>query len=74
MNSDMLRMNLARKLIVSNYMVIAVILNHNVASGQLIDSTSIKINPRFSFYSFEKGGELIVHIPPSHIRTTITLY
>ncbi len=65
MNSDMLRKNFAKNLIVSNFIVIAVFLNLKVAAGQLIDSTSIKINPRLSFYSFEKSGEILLHIPPS---------
>ncbi len=65
--------NLAKKLIVSSFIVIAVIFNLKSVAGQLIDSTSIKINPRFSFYSSEKGGEFIVQIPPSHIRNTLSI-
>ena len=33
--------------------------------SQPIDSTTFSINPRFSFYSFEKTGEMLLHIPAS---------
>lgn len=31
--------------------------------SQLIDSSSFKINTRLSFYSFEKNGEFLLHVP-----------
>jgi len=33
--------------------------------GQKIDSTSFEMNSRLSFYSNEKSGEMIIHIPQS---------
>ena len=33
--------------------------------SQPVDSSSFKINTRLSFYSFEKNGEFLLHIPPS---------
>ncbi|MFA5819778.1 MAG: hypothetical protein WC854_10955 [Bacteroidales bacterium] len=31
---------------------------------QSVDSSSFKINSRLSFYSFEKNGEFLLHVPP----------
>jgi hypothetical protein len=33
------------------------------APGQSVDSNSFKINTRLSFYSFEKSGEFLLHVP-----------
>ncbi len=45
--------------------------------SQKIDSTSLLINPRLSFYSFEKTGEMILHVPPklrgSNINTSLRI-
>jgi hypothetical protein len=35
------------------------------AYSQTIDSVSFRITPRFSFYSYEESGEILVHIPLS---------
>lgn len=32
--------------------------------SQTVDSSSFKINTRQSFYSFEKNGEFLLHVPP----------
>lgn len=34
-----------------------------IAQGQTIDSTSFKINSRLSFYTWERSGEFILHVP-----------
>src|SRR5450759_449046 len=31
---------------------------------QPVDTSSFKINSRLSFYSFEKNGEFLLHVPP----------
>lgn len=41
--------------------------------GQTFDSTSFKINTRFSFYSCEKTGEFLLHIPPSLINDQLSI-
>jgi hypothetical protein len=41
--------------------------------SQSIDSTSFKINTRLSFYSFEKSGEFLLHVPPSLTQNNISI-
>lgn len=38
---------------------------------QPVDSTSFTINTRLSFYSFEKSGEMLLHVPQSFIYNKI---
>jgi hypothetical protein len=40
--------------------------------GQTIDSSSFKINSRFSFYSFENSGEMLLHVPQNIIYCNIS--
>ena len=42
-------------------------------SGQVVDSTSITINTRLSFYSNERSGELLVRIPAPLIGTKLNI-
>jgi len=42
-------------------------------SGQRIDSTSFKMNPRLSFYSFENSGEMLIHIPQGLIWNNLNI-
>ena len=48
---------------------------HNIYC-QPIDSASFKLYPRFSFYSYEKDGEFLLHVPEnlkqSSLSVTIT--
>jgi hypothetical protein len=41
--------------------------------GQVIDSTSFKMNSRLSFYSNEKNGEMILHVPSSLIWNNLNI-
>jgi hypothetical protein len=41
--------------------------------SQSIDSTTFKIYTRYSFYTFEKGGEFLLHIPPGLQNTQLSL-
>jgi hypothetical protein len=41
--------------------------------GQKIDSSSLKINSRLSFYSFENSGEILLHIPQNIIYRNISV-
>ena len=47
------------------YLLIALFLISNRSFSQKVDTTSFTINTRLSFYSFEKSGEMILHLPPS---------
>jgi len=41
--------------------------------SQSIDSTTFKIYTRFSFYTFEKDGEFLLHVPPGLQNTQLSL-
>ena len=41
--------------------------------SQSIDSTSFKLFTRYSFYSYEKDGEFLLHIPPGLQNTQLSL-
>jgi hypothetical protein len=43
------------------------------AYSQRIDSTSFVMNSRLSFYSFEKSGEMLLHIPQNLIYRTLSV-
>ena len=40
---------------------------------QPVDTTSFKMNSRLSFYSNEKNGEMILHVPPSLIWRNLNI-
>jgi hypothetical protein len=44
-----------------------------VSSSQAIDTTSFKMNSRLSFYSFEKKGEMILHIPQALMWKSLSI-
>ena len=66
-----------RKTLNINMAAVSVFIFANVISpyiqGQIIDSTSFSINSRQSFYSFEKNGELLLHIPQRLSQKTISI-
>jgi hypothetical protein len=41
--------------------------------SQRIDSISFEMNPRLSFYSFEKSAEMLIHIPQVLIRNNLNI-
>lgn len=41
--------------------------------GQGVGQASFKIYPRYSFYSFEKNGEVLLHIPQNHIYNHLSV-
>jgi hypothetical protein len=45
----------------------------NYIHSQPIDSSSFKIYSRLSFYSFEKKGEFLLHIPPNHMQSSLAI-
>ncbi|MCX6327823.1 MAG: hypothetical protein NT144_14445 [Bacteroidia bacterium] len=40
---------------------------------QPVDSSSFKINSRLSFYSFEKNGELLIHVPSALSNNNLSI-
>ena len=40
---------------------------------QSVDSTSFKIYSRFSFYSFEKTGEFLLHVPAELVQSSLSV-
>jgi len=59
------------KLYLSLFMVVLSVCHS--AQCQTFDSTSFKIFTRFSFYSFEKNGEFLIHIPPGQTQNRLTI-
>jgi hypothetical protein len=41
--------------------------------SQAVDTTSIKMNTRLSFYSYEKSGEMVLHIPRNLIWNNLNI-
>ncbi|MEI8226489.1 MAG: hypothetical protein WCG82_11250, partial [Bacteroidota bacterium] len=41
--------------------------------SQIIDSTSFSINSRLSFYSFEKNGEFLLHVPAVRSKNNLSI-
>ncbi len=54
------------------FLAIAVFLNSPFISGEVVDSTSFTLNPRFSFYSVEKSAEILLHVPRNLQSTYIS--
>jgi len=46
----------------------------NQAYSQPIDSVSFRIVPRYSFYSYEESGEILVHTPPSLVWSNLKIH
>ncbi len=59
MNSQTMAMRLIRIQLLSYLLIFLSVCSF----CQSIDSTSFKINTRLSFYSFEKNGEFLLHVP-----------
>ena len=61
-----------RNLIMLFAILLAFLVNPDINS-QIIDSTSFSINSRQSFYSFEKDGEFLLHVPQSLVNTYLSI-
>ena len=48
-------------------------LTFTYTSGQSVDSASFKIFSRFSFYSFEKTGEFLLHVPATNLQNSLSV-
>jgi len=53
-------------------MLLAILISPDVYS-QMIDSTSFKMNSRLSFYSFEKSGEMLLHVPQNLMYANLSV-
>lgn len=61
-----------RDLLTTSILLLALVINPEVYS-QKIDSTSFSMNSRLSFYSSERSGEMILHIPSALIGTKLNI-
>ena len=61
------------KILPSSLTVGLIILNIVSVSGQPVDSTSFNIYPRQSFYTWEKTGEFLLHVPAAQINTHLNI-
>jgi hypothetical protein len=43
------------------------------AFSQSVDTSTFKINTRLSFYSFEKQGEILIHIPTGFVQSNLSV-
>jgi hypothetical protein len=46
---------------------------YSITNGQTPDTSAIKIYTRFSFYSYEKKGEFLLHVPAELMQSTFTV-
>ena len=44
-----------------------------IIESQQVDTSSFKIYPRLSFYSFEKRGEFLLHVPAGFVQSSISV-
>jgi hypothetical protein len=49
------------------------IIQNQISFSQSVDSTTFKIFSRLSFYSFEKNGEFLVHVPPGLAASNLSI-
>jgi hypothetical protein len=58
--STIMNMRIFRKHLLTGILILLPLFIYS----QPVDSTSFKLNSRLSFYSYEKNGEFLLHIPP----------
>jgi hypothetical protein len=57
-----------------SYLTLLLIFTFNPRSpAQNVDATSFRMNSRLSFYSYEKNGEMILHIPPGSVWSNLNI-
>ena len=54
-------------------LLLPVLLKNQNSFCQSVDPSSFTINTRLSFYSFEKNGELLLHIPSGMLQTSLSV-
>ena len=52
--------------------ILATITSGNINS-QRVDSATFKLYPRLSFYSFEKKGEFLLHVPSGKLQSQLSV-
>jgi hypothetical protein len=55
------------------FLLILIISLCQEAFSQQVDSTSFKLYSRLSFYSFEKNGEFLLHVPAGLVHTSLSV-
>ncbi|MCX6255583.1 MAG: hypothetical protein NTV31_14050 [Bacteroidia bacterium] len=58
---------------VTAFILLLAIMIRTDGYSQIIDSTSFSINSRFSFYSFEKNGEFLLHVPAVLLQKNLSI-
>ncbi len=53
--------------------LLSIITIHNKTYSQTVDSSSFKVYSRQSFYSFEKSGEFLLHVPQGLSGTSLSV-
>jgi hypothetical protein len=61
------------KKLLSLFIIISVVSFIQNTSCQSVDSTTFKISTRFSFYSFEKNGEFLLHVPQAFTQNNMSV-
>lgn len=62
-----------KKNLITAVILIFALLISTRAYNQKIDSTSFLMNSRLSFYTYEKEGELLLHVPPSFSQINLSV-
>jgi hypothetical protein len=53
--------------------IFIVLLTSRITFGQTIDSTSVIINSRLSFYTYESSGEFLLHLPGTLLQKNLSV-
>ena len=72
LNIKAVKLNIFKKLNFSFLFLVTILICQNSYS-QIIDSLSLSINTRLSFYTTEKEGELLLHVPPALLHNNLVI-
>jgi hypothetical protein len=64
---------MVKKKILNLFLSVMGLMAFNYIHSQPVDSLSFKIYSRLSFYSSEKTGEFLLHVPDSHLQSTLSV-
>jgi hypothetical protein len=72
-NFDLLiRKKMKKNLVAASIMFLSILISPGI-SGEKIDSTAYILNSRLSFYSYEKNGEFLLHIPSGQSQSNLSI-
>jgi len=54
-------------------LIILIFINCQIIQCQQIDTSSFKVYPRLSFYTYEKSGEFLLHVPSKFTQSTVSV-